>query len=75
MVLIIIPFIATSWGKPTSDFQDNLEISQGMVMAANNAKDIQNGNGGAQIAAVHQVKKDTGKQVKRVECFQSGVDV
>ena len=57
---------------PPLTFKKALGISHGMEMAANNAKDIQKGNGGAQIAAVHQVKKDTGKQAKRVECFQCG---
>ncbi|XP_042372461.1 uncharacterized protein K02A2.6-like [Plectropomus leopardus] len=57
---------------PPLTFKKALEISQGMEMAANNAKDIQKGNGGAQTAAVHQVKRETVKNAKRVECFRCG---
>lgn len=55
---------------PPLTFKKALEISQGMKIAANNAKDIQKGNGTA--VAVHQVSKDMGKQAHRVECFRCG---
>ncbi|KAM3602656.1 uncharacterized protein V6R79_008254 [Siganus canaliculatus] len=57
---------------PPLTFKKALEISQGMEMAANNAKDIQKGHGGAQAAVVHQVKGETVKHAKRVECFRCG---
>ncbi|XP_072107862.1 uncharacterized protein [Mobula birostris] len=57
---------------PPLTFKKALEIAQGTEMAANNAKDTQKGHGGSQSAAVHQVKRETGKQAKRVECFRCG---
>lgn len=57
---------------PPLTFKKALEISQGMEMAANNAKDFQKRNGGAQTAAVHQVRRETGKLANRVECFRCG---
>lgn len=55
---------------PALTFKKALEIAQGIEMAVNSAKDIQIGNGAA--AAVQQVRKDTGKQANRVECFRCG---
>ncbi|XP_061883310.1 uncharacterized protein K02A2.6-like isoform X1 [Entelurus aequoreus] len=57
---------------PPLTFKKALEISQGMEMAANNAKDIQKGHGGAQTAAVHHVRRETGKHERKVECFRCG---
>ena len=51
-------------------FKRALEISQGMEMAANNAKDIQKGQAGSQSVAVHHVKRH--KPAKKVECFRCG---
>lgn len=57
-------------------FKKALELFQGIEMAANNAKDIQKGNEGSQMANVHHVRRETRKEtvkgVKRVECFQCG---
>lgn len=61
---------------PPLTFKKAIGISQGMEMAANKAKDIQKGNGGMQMATVHQVRKEAGKEIgkhaKWVECFQCG---
>ena len=56
---------------PPLTFQKAFDISHGMEMAAHDAKDIQKGNG-SQTGAVYQVRKETGKQAKRVECFRCG---
>uniref|UniRef100_A0A8C6WZ84 ribonuclease H n=1 Tax=Neogobius melanostomus TaxID=47308 RepID=A0A8C6WZ84_9GOBI len=53
-------------------FKRALEISQGMEMAASNAKDIQKGQAGAQPITVHHVKRETSKSDKQVECFRCG---
>lgn len=53
-------------------FKKALGVSLRMEMATMQARDIQKGSGGLQAAAVHQVRKETGKPSKRVECFQCG---
>jgi hypothetical protein len=50
----------------------DLDISHGMEMAAINARDIQKGNGVPQAVAVHQVRRETDKPARRVECFWCG---
>ncbi|XP_048860098.1 uncharacterized protein K02A2.6-like isoform X1 [Brienomyrus brachyistius] len=57
---------------PPLTFKKAFDISQGMEMADSNAKDIQRGHAVSQAATVHQVRKETGKQPKIVECFRCG---
>ncbi|KAJ8351939.1 hypothetical protein SKAU_G00234150 [Synaphobranchus kaupii] len=57
-------------GEATLTFKKALEISQAMETAANNTKDIQKANGGAQPSAVHHVS--TEKTGKSVECYRCG---
>ncbi|XP_024921034.1 uncharacterized protein K02A2.6-like [Cynoglossus semilaevis] len=57
--------------SPILTFKKALEISQGMEMAASNARDIQKGQTGAPVA-VQYVKKDGPKYGRPVECFRCG---
>ena len=49
-------------------FKKALEIFHGMEMAANNVRDIRV----PQAVAVHQVRRETDKPARRVECFRCG---
>ena len=57
---------------PPLTFKKALEIFHGMEMAANNTRDIRKGNGVPQAVAVHQVRRETDKPARRVECFWCG---
>ena len=55
---------------PQLSFKRALEISRGMEVAVNNAKDIQSGQVGSPSQAVHHVKREALKPARRVECFR-----